>query len=549
MRVQLQLRRPSDGICSDPRAFDFLPLDSGRGFWTAKRLKTNYSVFSSILTADQQRMLRDNKQPEEQLKRKSRVLQPAAVAATTATPETTMVSSFPPPPPPARNFHSLSLVPHVTSTNNSALTSTATSPEGATLLQQQQQLQLLQLQRQRQLQQQQQLLQQRPLSMLSDTSSVVTVATDASSGKQSLNDVLSLAGREENMSVYSVDLSGAGDMTFQALMKMEPDQSSVDPVAVMKPAASVTSVDTIKENIIKQEKETTPVNADNNNMDVDVNTLYDDVMQCVYDDVAADASANTTEPPAPPARVASVLLSTPTETSSSSSTSQETILLTSPDKPLPETPSKLPTILQSMMGSGGAGTGKGDTLSREKKRKEQEELKRRYKEEREVEKQKQKERKKKATATAAGGKGSLFQRVLHRTKSQSELAGVNNNEEENEGEVNANSVVATPEISSHNSAVADAALKLEDGGNSNSSGSNNNNNSGGGDPTEADLNELQQFLESGDLDHLDNMVSEFAKQYLPGTELEESAANSANAEGGNNNNNNVQQQQQQGRVS
>merc|ERR1712158_83265 len=53
LRVQLQLRRPSDGAVSESRPFEFIPLDAGRAYWTAKRLKTNYSVFNQILTLDQ----------------------------------------------------------------------------------------------------------------------------------------------------------------------------------------------------------------------------------------------------------------------------------------------------------------------------------------------------------------------------------------------------------------------------------------------------------------------------------------------------------------
>jgi hypothetical protein len=53
VQVQLQLRRPSDGGVSAPRTFEFLPLDAGRAYWSAKRLKTNYNVFNQILSADQ----------------------------------------------------------------------------------------------------------------------------------------------------------------------------------------------------------------------------------------------------------------------------------------------------------------------------------------------------------------------------------------------------------------------------------------------------------------------------------------------------------------
>jgi len=53
VRVQLQLRRPSDGAVSESRPFEFIPLDAGRAYWSAKRLKTNYSVFNQILSLDQ----------------------------------------------------------------------------------------------------------------------------------------------------------------------------------------------------------------------------------------------------------------------------------------------------------------------------------------------------------------------------------------------------------------------------------------------------------------------------------------------------------------
>ena len=46
VKVRIQLRRPSDGAVSESRNFEFLPLDSGRNFWTTKRLKTNYNIFN-----------------------------------------------------------------------------------------------------------------------------------------------------------------------------------------------------------------------------------------------------------------------------------------------------------------------------------------------------------------------------------------------------------------------------------------------------------------------------------------------------------------------
>ena len=81
---------------------------------------------------------------------------------------------------------------------------------------------------------------------------------------------------------------------------------------------------------------------------------------------------------------------------------------------------------------------------------------------------------------AAADKTSLFQRLFTRSKSQIEEDGNNGN--------NANA----PPVPAH--ATADPNANEE--------------------PTEADLNDLQHFIDSGNLDHLDNMVSEFAKQYM-----------------------------------
>lgn len=52
MDVKVQLRRPSDGATSEPRDFKYTPLDSGRPFWSLKKLKANYGIFSSILAAN-----------------------------------------------------------------------------------------------------------------------------------------------------------------------------------------------------------------------------------------------------------------------------------------------------------------------------------------------------------------------------------------------------------------------------------------------------------------------------------------------------------------
>ena len=56
VQVQVQLRRPSDKAVSDPRNFDFTPIELSS--LAAKRRKTNYSVFNSILSCDQEQLRR-----------------------------------------------------------------------------------------------------------------------------------------------------------------------------------------------------------------------------------------------------------------------------------------------------------------------------------------------------------------------------------------------------------------------------------------------------------------------------------------------------------
>ncbi|KAH1019371.1 hypothetical protein HUJ04_009200 [Dendroctonus ponderosae] len=58
VRVYVQLYRPSDRLTSEPRPFEYLPLDSGRPpYWSFKRglsKKANYDLFDSILAAKRQ---------------------------------------------------------------------------------------------------------------------------------------------------------------------------------------------------------------------------------------------------------------------------------------------------------------------------------------------------------------------------------------------------------------------------------------------------------------------------------------------------------------
>ncbi|XP_069675181.1 embryonic polarity protein dorsal-like isoform X2 [Periplaneta americana] len=56
IKVNIQLRRPSDGAISEALPFEYLPLDSGRpAFWSLRKAlgkKGNYSMFSSILASN-----------------------------------------------------------------------------------------------------------------------------------------------------------------------------------------------------------------------------------------------------------------------------------------------------------------------------------------------------------------------------------------------------------------------------------------------------------------------------------------------------------------
>jgi len=342
----------------------------------------------------------------------------------------------------------------------------------------------------------------------------ISAATEAT--RMSVNEVLSVAGPDgvEDASLLSLDLNealeGQGDLTFQSLMRMDNDQQqqqslptlpgqpeeTTPPTQTMR--SSMASVVTVQENV---KKETSPVQAEQQQpeqlqtpqQEMEVDALYDDVMQCVYDDVDIRYdNLDLAEAPPPPARVASMSISANEE-------KQPELQLedASPDKPLPGTPSKLPAILQKMSKS-------GDTL---KKKTKAEEAKK-------SSPKKTVERRQKASAKEGKKGPSLFQRVMHRSKSQSELAAVTTTVTTSDANANGEGSDASP-----------SSLAL-DGVNGNASpaiipASPPDAPVNGEEPTEADLHELQSFLESGDLDHLDNMVTEFAAKYLP----EETGAN------------------------
>lgn len=566
VKVKIHLRRPSDGAVSESRNFEFLPLDSGRSFWANKRLKTNYNIFNSILTASGgSAKINEVMASQEELKRKIRAPNHGAASsiATVTTSQhldpSTMTSSFPPPPAPARNYHTLSMVPHSTLASQQQL-----SPENAQLLSVDSSMGLVNPNS---------VSPNRPLSQVSNTSTA-TNATDAT--KQSVNEILSLAGDQEDISVYSMNLNEAlesgGDMSFSALMKM--DQAKLENMTANQPnqrqpgtsnvMGSMTSVATVRENKPPTEGAHSKldvtveqgVNLDETVMDVDA--LYDDVMQCVYDDVDTkyDCVDFSGAPPQIPTRQRKM------------SVEVELVTPTSPEKPLPGTPSKMPTIITKLTKKDADAIQKKKELEEQKKREkaEKEAEKQRQKDEKEKQKQREKEEKEKEkqrkleeaekkkkeeaekkkkkntkneeekkkmdseNANAAKStdkdpsspKPSLFQRILKRSKSQVDFSiDAEGNKIEDGDSANAN----PPPVPAHQSTID---LTLMDNLNENSMDSLNGNNSI--EPTEEDLTEIQNFLESGNLDHLDNMVNDFAKQYMPESTLDTgSAPKNANA--------------------
>jgi len=337
LRVQLQLRRPSDGAVSESRPFEFIPLDAGRAYWSAKRLKTNYSVFNQILSLDQaaQRQHGEvvmgtelkHKTPlarapvmagvftgeggEEAPQRQQ--LRPVAMPGGGATAPPPIVSSQPtlepvaqepPPGPPPQ-------VP-VRSPLRSSLLTGVYDPMPTP---------------------------NRPisdLSIMSDFSTItgggdnISIAT-----RQSVNEILSLAEGSvfsdadtinlDSISVNSMlNVPGAG----MCEVKEEPMEQAAQSgggfrESLRHPMGSLTSVATVKEilpepapssltQMVQPAQDptsstgtTTPLPMD---ITEDLGQIYDDVMQCVYDDVDVKYDdlvqlGDASEAPIPPPRL------------------------------------------------------------------------------------------------------------------------------------------------------------------------------------------------------------------------------------------------------
>ena len=345
--VQIQLRRPSDGAVSESRAFEFLPLDPGRAYWSAKRLKTNYSVFSQILTRDQQQQQQQSQpQPQQQqqeLKHKVPLSRAPVMAGVFATPgagadsepsgdtavagagagqvrqplrPVAMPGAGPPQvqgaesgAKPAAGAVSQQLP--VRAPQKASLFDPAAAAGAST----------------------------RPasdLSLMSDFSSLTQCDNLSLATRQSVNDILSLA----DVSVYSGDTLGLDTASVTTLLMQPPAQPQAGLEVKEEPLeaatllgsasaglGSLTSVATVKENKPQQQQQQqqqqaapasfapmdvaeleSPGTAALDTLDLDIGQIYDDVMQCVYDDVDIkydDVTMLLTaeQPPVPPTRI------------------------------------------------------------------------------------------------------------------------------------------------------------------------------------------------------------------------------------------------------
>ena len=271
----------------------------------------------------------------------------------------------------------------------------------------------------------------RPISDISDISSVSSVATTVTG--RSVNDLLSLAaeddmdddGRRESLfSNFEIPSQPNENISIQQLM-MTTSTSSGQRPTVQQPShvvqvnpVALAEVKPVKlEDIVKDESEP---------MDLDVNTLYDDVLQCVYDDV--DIKYDTVQlmieeatPPVPPARKQRPpeSISRPAPPTPETETETE---VEKPDKPLPDTPSKVPAILTKFAGGAKKSNAKEieEQKKKEKAEKEAEKLREKEEKEKEKERKKQEELEKKKNnkkqkteeEVVTSPRQSLFQRLF-----------------------------------------------------------------------------------------------------------------------------------------
>ena len=467
--MQIQLRRPSDGAVSESRSFEFIPLDAGRAYWSAKRLKTNFSVFNQILTRDQALRQGESQPPTQQQELKHKVpmsrapvmaglfagppetvgvgdmtvnvdngagaessqssqlaagqmrqtLKPVAMPGMASTPV-----NFPGPGQMITDNTLLQSKPEVTPQIPTRSPQKSTGPAFG-------------------------VVSSRPtsdMSIISDFSSLtqpdnISLATTT---RQSVNEILSLA----DVSVYSGDTINLDNISVNTLLnnplgmqqplmntniKEEPQDavtnSSSNLSNVATTLGSLTSVATVKECIKPDPPNFSPMDVTDittesvnnvamdtmDSLDLDIGQIYDDVMQCVYDDVDVkydDVTMLMDQPPVPPQRRNKEL-----------ETNIDADIIAEIDKPLPAAPKN--NILTKL-------TEKKNELliarekEIEKKRKEKEEIeeqRRKEKEDKDKKKREEREAKKKEEEEKKAKeeqkmKSSLFQRLFQRSQSR-----------------------------------------------------------------------------------------------------------------------------------
>jgi hypothetical protein len=266
----------------------------------------------------------------------------------------------------------------------------------------------------------------RPISDASSISSMSSTATTVTG--RSVNDILSIAGdeemdddrrRESLFSDFEIPSQPNENISIQQLMmtsvQQQQQQQQFQKSIPQQQQMMLTSIQQqqqqlhsrmSRENVqpvlladkpVKTEEIKNEIEHEIEPMDLDVNTLYDDVLQCVYDDVdtkydSIELIQTEATPPVPPIRKqrCSESVGRPAPPTPESETGPEPEKL---DKPLPDTPSKVPAILTKL-----AGGSKKNNSAKELEEQKKKELEEQKKKEKEAEKQREKEEKEKEKA-------------------------------------------------------------------------------------------------------------------------------------------------------
>ena len=409
---------------SESRPFEFTPLDAGRAYWSAKRLKTNYSVFNQILTRDQALRTPQHgggaEQANDTLKHKV-PLGRAPVMAGLFTPDTP--------------GHGATIATPEHSGDNGAAgqlrqTLRPVAMPGAKPS-------------------------VRPgsdMSLMSDMTMTTGADTLSLATRQSVNEILSMADTgslDLELDTISVNTLLTNPMaapvpapvTSNVDIKIEPPSSDQNTsLSVPTDMGSLSSVATVRENVLTNDNVTnmtsatsTPMDVVVDSLDLDIGQIYDDVMQCVYDDV--DIKYDDVEiimadqPPVPPQRQPrGERRETNIDADIHSSVSSDL------NKPLPAAPrnnilTKLTEKKNELMEAREKEMEKKRELDEQRKR-EKEEKKRKEKEEREAKKREEDE--KKAKIDEQKMKSSLFQRLFQRSQSRPQDMAEDDNDCEHE---------------------------------------------------------------------------------------------------------------------